>query len=141
MPGGERLSRKNTKAEGDRWEVRIKQYMESIGFSVERAKPILKRINGFWISSSNDFFGASDHFCMKAGYDKLVFIQATTNLGQLSVKKKKQETVPWAPCCKVQIWIKSKSGTVRVFDRIGPMEYSEYIWRLKDGVEPPTGVL
>ena len=133
-------------AAGKRFESKIKEYLESLGFKVDKARAALHFIGpGKFFSSPCDFFGAADLIAVHKEKPYTLFIQAHRGTS-LKPRREKLEAVPWnLQVQKVQLWTAQEGvrGGVRVLelDRSDVSEWRETIFRLKEGENPPAGVL
>ena len=141
------MGKSSTREKGKRFERRIRQYLESLGWTVDVARAAIHFIGpGKCFSSQCDFFGCADLICIKPDKPYTLFIQA--HAGEAYAKKRKDlELVKWSPAQRVQLWVPQEGilSGVRVFHLSAihddQTDWSEYIFRVKDGSEPPQGVL
>lgn len=134
---------------GNRFENRCRDYLESLGFAVDkaRAKVMMIRDNKTnkmrMISGPNDFFGCADLIAVHPSRPYTLFLQCTLDSG-VGRKKDKLLAVPWnLSVQKVQIWMRQdgvKSG-IRVTQFFAGAIWQECIFRMHDGENPPEGVL
>lgn len=133
---------------GNRWEIRIKEYLESLGFVVDKCRAKVMMIRDKtgkmrMISGPNDFFGCADLIAIHPNRYFTLFIQATLDSG-MGRKKQKLMTIPWnLSVQRVQIWMRQdgvKSG-VRVTQFNAGEIWQERIFRMKNSEAPPEGVL
>jgi len=135
------------RAHGNAWEKRILTYLESLGWTVDRAKMAQKCVGpGIWVSYSADFFGCLDLIAINAEMPYTLCIQAT--LGDIKSHKEKLEAVAWHDAAqRIQLWTRQDGiiSGVRVLMLLPGKKkertWTEHIWKMKDGVQPPQGVL
>jgi len=145
------MARKEIEA-GKRFENKIKEYLESLGWTVDKARPsigrrfdkVQKKVLLF--STPNDFFGAADLIAVKPNSPYTLFAQCT--LGDVSARRKKLEAVPWnLDVQRVQLWSRDSSmvGGVRVQQLIqnqeGALFWTLVGFRCRAGEPAPAGVL
>src|SRR3990167_11369526 len=125
----------SNRSRGAAFEVRIKKYLESLGFTVDKARAALHfRGPGKFFSSQNDFFGCADLIAIHPEKPYILFIQAT--LGEISSRKKKLLAVPWnLQVCRVQLWKRDEAfrGGIVVKELGREGSFREIIFRIKDG--------
>lgn len=101
----------STRAQGAAWERRCKEYLESLGFKVDKARATLRVIGpGRFCSTANDFFGCIDLLAISPSKDYTLFIQCTTakDTGTRAHKRREIELVPWNfKVHRVQLWTKN----------------------------------
>ena len=127
----------SARSKGAAFEARIRDYLKSLGFVVDRARAIVRPVGpGKWVSSPNDFFGCIDLMAVRADRAYTLFIQATTS--NPTAKLPELQSMPWNfQVQKVQVWSRQngvRSG-VRVLELCGlePGQTREMFFRLKDG--------
>lgn len=137
-------SRASTKAKGDRFEIRIRDFLESLGWVVERAHPKTKYIGpGVVRNVSHDIYGAFDFIAFHRKLPVFIMIQATTSETHVSEKKRTINQLmtgtmdAWAHY--VQIWVKDDTarGRIIVWDRAnGNGGWVETSFRMEPGCWP-----
>lgn len=140
----------SNRARGNAFEKRIQEYLESIGYAVERARAKIIWIPGGIvngkkqlrpISTSHDHFGCCDLIGIHPDRPFTIFIQTT--LGSLTGRKEKMQNFKWnLSAQRVQVWtrIESMQSGIRVLELCPNGEWLETIFRLKDGVRCPDNV-
>ena len=127
----------SNREKGKSFEKKIKQYLESLSFVVERAKPAARWIGpGRCISGPNDILGCADIMAVHPKKDYTVFIQATSGHG-IAPRKKKLETVPWSAAQRVQLWSpqeKLRNGIRVLWLHAG--EWSMHVFQMEAGKWP-----
>jgi len=138
--------RKFAKAKGDAWEEAIGDYLRSLGFAVEVAKPVrtIMRIRGrsAWRNLKVDYFGCLDVMALHPDKPYFLGIQATTAIGELSRKKAALRRVGWnLAATRPQIWIPEIStirdvvgGVIRLVRVVEPIGSPIAAW--KESVYP-----
>jgi hypothetical protein len=104
----------SNRSRGAAFETRIKQYLESVGYTVDKARAALAfRGPGKFFSSQNDFLGCADLLAVHPQRPWTLFVQAT--LGQKAPRQKKMEAVDWnLNAQKVQLWTRPAPGHARI---------------------------
>jgi len=133
----------NSKTKGNNFENRIKKYLESLGYTVDKARAALKFAGpGKYFSSPNDFWGVADLIAFRKDRAYTLIVQAHAG-HDVGPRQRKLEALPWHPTAqRVQLWVKQpsfQSGIRSLWLDNGT--WKEYIWRLKDGQEPVGGLL
>ena len=113
---------KNNTRKGSAYEDAIRKYLESLGYTVDKARATRKQLfgprgpirdkkgNPVYVSSRNDFFGCVDLIALHPQKSYTLFIQATKDRG-VSRKQSKLETVDWnLRHHRVQVWMPSAGG-------------------------------
>lgn len=127
----------SNRAKGASFEIKIKKYLESVGWQVERAKPAWRWTPHGGFGGPNDFFGCFDLICVHPNRFFVLFIQAT-NSDDISHRKRKCEGFRYNRRISiVQIWGKSDSvrGAVRVFQHGHGTLWKDIVFKPVTGVE------
>lgn len=113
----------NKREKGNKFEREIVKHLESLGWQVERATPRLMMIGkGRMISRSHDFWGVGDVVAFHSNSSHLLLIQATTNMGLLSQKKRDMDKLKTPAYIRKQIWIRLKGKFVKEYTYARSME-------------------
>src|SRR3990167_6699656 len=133
----------SNKQKGRAFEMRVMKYLQSIGYSVDRARPALKFVGpGKYYCGPNDFWGCADLIAFRKDKPFVLVLQVHAG-SSISPRQRKLEALPWHPTAqRVQLWVKQpsfQSGIRSLWLDNGT--WKEYIWRLKDGQEPVGGLL
>lgn len=126
----------SNKSRGAAFEKRVQSYLESVGYKTDRARPVMKFCGpGKIFSGPNDFLGCADLIGVHPNKPTL-FIQCT--LGDAASRRKKLEAVPWNLAHQaVMLWERYAPGVIRSFSLAPSGDWSEHIFRLKDGEPAP----
>lgn len=139
----------STRAAGQRFELRCKKYLESVGFTVDKARAALRSFGpGKYFSSPCDFFGCADLIAVHPDKPYTLFVQCYASPGHGPGNKLKElGAVKWnLKAQNVQLWqrVDSIAGGIRTLIRRevdGQMAWGEMIWRMRNGEEPEGGLL
>lgn len=132
----------SSRAAGNRFELRIKGYLESLGWVVDKARATLKFVGpGKCYSSPCDFWGFGDLIGIHPQKPYTLVVQAHkgTNVGE---RKAKAEAVPWNPIAqRVQVWtpVDGLRSGIRVWSLQGG-HWREFFFRMKEGEPPLEGM-
>ncbi len=131
----------NNRAAGQRFEAKCKKYLESIGFTVDKARAALHFIGpGKFFSSQCDFFGAADLMAIHPAKTYTLFVQCHRGTS-LNPRREKLEKVPWNfKAQKVQLWTADEivRGGIRTWIRESwALGWEEARWKMESGVEAP----
>lgn len=140
----------SNKSRGRAFEKKIQEYLESVGFKTDYARPTFRFLGpGRVISGPNDILGCIDIIGVHAEKPYTLFIQATASAptsGNVAPRKHKMEMVAWNFAHhRVQVWTRYAPGMIRAYTlKKTPdhkQEWSESIFRLRPGVDAPVEVL
>src|SRR4051812_26738930 len=94
----------SNKSRGNAFELKVKKYLESLGFKVDKARAKIMMIApGRMVSGPNDFLGCADLLAVHPQRRYTLLAQCT--LGDVSARQRKMETVPWnLEAQKVMLW-------------------------------------
>jgi hypothetical protein len=144
----------SNRAAGQRFEKKIKDYLESIGFVVEKA-----RASVIWIkkgpgkptpiSTHHDLFGVADMIAIHPAKKYTLFVQATRDVSDAAPRRRKLEAVPWNhEAQRVQLWMLQPGirGGIRVEELLPATGTAAQFWRenffkLTNGAPAPMEVL
>ena len=122
---------------GKRFEDRIKKYLESCGWTVDKARAAVRFVGpGRAVSSPNDFFGCAD--LIGVHQDKPYTLMIQCHAGKSATQRKaKLEAINWHYTAqRVQLWMPQSGmrGGIRALSLCMPgRDWSEYFFRLKAG--------
>lgn len=138
-----------TRAAGNRFELRVKHFLESIGWTADKARQAAKFLGpGRIVGTPNDFFGCIDIMAVHPEKTYTLLVQTTLDSG-IGRKKRDLEAVRWnLTAQRVQIWVPAamQSGirALTLLSRGGnaePARWSEQFFRMIQGEEPIGGIL
>lgn len=137
----------STREKGKRFERRIKDYLISLGWTVDIARAAVHFVGpGKCFSSQCDFFGCADIVAIHSTQLYTLFIQA--HAGEAFAKKRKDlENMKWGLTQRVQLWVPQNEirQGIRVFNMMARYPdiptWREFIFRMKNGEPPPEGIL
>lgn len=129
----------SNRAIGKRFEDRCKKFLESLGFTVDKARASLKFVGpGKFFSGANDIMGCADLVAVHPHKGYTLFVQCHHSTSSSRTRKEKLENVKWnLPAQKVQLWmpLEDLMAGIRTLE-LRPEGWKEYIWRMKKGEEP-----
>ena len=138
------------RAAGARFEDKCKKFLESLGWTADKARQAVKFIGpGRAVGTANDFFGCVDVMAVNPDKNYTLFVQCTKDSG-VGRKKRDLEAVRWnLDSQRVQVWLplQGMRGGIRVLRLMshGTNEreavWVETLFRMATGVEPEGGVL
>lgn len=133
-----------SRQKGKNFETKIRKFLESLGYTVDVARPTIKYCGpGKIFSGPNDFWGCIDLIAFHPNKAYTLCVQAHAG-DNASTKRKDVEKLPWntnAQC--VQIWtpLASVRGGIRTFLYHGDKNWTETLWKMQTGVMPTEGHL
>lgn len=81
---------------GPKYEKLLRQYYESLGWTVHQAVSTGVKRGNIYTSQTNDVFGCIDLLCKHPMYNETLYIQVTSKSGFSQRRKKIDETdIPW----------------------------------------------
>lgn len=122
----------SNRTKGAAFEKRVQEYLISLGYAADRARPALKFVGpGKFFSGPNDFLGCADIMAVHKEKPYTLFIQCHAG-DNFADRKRKMAAVPWnLKYQRVHIWGKSKTkrSHIRLFalDDGGWIEAEEHI--------------
>jgi len=142
---------KGTRAAGQRFELKCKKFLESIGFTVDKARQaaVFLGTGRGWAGSPNDFLGCADLLGVHPEKQYTLFVQCTLDPG-VGRKKADLLEVKWNLLAqRVQIWMPAGNvrGGIRVIELRYPgsnvdlPKWSEALFRMVTGECPVGGIL
>lgn len=138
-----------SRQKGKAFETKIRKYLESVGFTVDVARPTIKYCGpGKIFSGPNDFWGCLDLIAVHPEKAFTLGIQASCDVGNVAAKKKKCEAIPWNIMVQnIQIWVPLEGvrGGIRTYQLgiVQPtgIQWREILWAMKTGEVPVGGHL
>lgn len=131
----------NSRQKGNTFENKIKEYLISLGYRVDKARAKLLWLpdRKFPISSPCDLLEFADLIAVHPNRPYTLFIQATINPSNVSVRRKKAEDLTWnLSVQRVQVWCKDITlrGRVRVFSFKEDRTWTELAFKPVAGAVP-----
>ena len=133
-----------SRQKGKAFETKIRKYLESVGYTVDVARPTIKYCGpGKIFSGPNDFWGCIDLIAFHPNKAYTLCVQAHAG-DNASTKRKDVEKLPWntnAQC--VQVWtpLAGIKRGIRTYWLQKDGSWREILWAMKTGEVPVGGHL